>query len=65
MPPRYKLNKEDLVKVLTGFGIAMLGAALTYLSQAVLDIDWGIYTPAVTAGASVLVNLARKWLQSK
>lgn len=65
MSPRFRLNKADLVKIATGLGIAVGGAALTYLSEVVTDIDWGVYTPVVTALASVLVNVARKWLQSK
>jgi len=65
MSEKYTLNKEDIVKILTGLGIAVGGAALTYLSEAMTQIDFGTWTPAVVALWSVLVNIARKFLAGK
>ena len=65
MSPRYSLNSADLKKIATGLGIAVAGAALTYLEQLIPSIDFGVYAPLAVSVNSVLVNLARKWLQSK
>lgn len=54
--------KEKLIKVGKGAVIAAVGAALTYLSEAMLGWDYGEYTPVVVAGLSILVNAIRKSL---
>jgi hypothetical protein len=56
------VNKEDLIKVLKGLGIAVAGVVLTYLEETIPGIDFGSFTPVVYALNSTLVNLARKWL---
>lgn len=63
--PRFKLTRADLKSIFVGLGIATSGAAVTYLSEVVTEINWGDWTPAVVALASVLVNVARKWLADK
>lgn len=60
----YSLNKEDMLKVGKGLLIACGGAGLTYLAEVVGLIDFGVYTPLIVAGAGVLVNFARKFLQN-
>ncbi len=55
--------KEAYKKVLVGAGIAMAGAGLTYLTETIPNVDFGTYTPYVTAVFSVLVNVLRKALE--
>jgi len=63
---RFKLNKEDGVKIVTGAGIAMGGALVVYLLEVLPKIEFGeIWTPLVVAVASVTLNFVRKWLQGK
>lgn len=58
---RFKLTKTDLTKVGKGVLIAIVGAALTYLTEWASDADFGVYTPAIVAGLSILTNIVRKW----
>lgn len=60
---RYTLCKEDAKKIGKGAVIAILGALLTYLSEVIVDVDFGQYTPIVMAIWSVLVNIVRKWVK--
>ena len=62
--PNYTLIKKDLKKVGTGLLIAMTGAGLTYIEQAVLAYDFGIYTEMIVVMNSVVVNAIRKYLAS-
>lgn len=62
---RFTLNKEDGRKILTGAIVALSGALLTYFSQIVTQIDFGVWTPTVVAIASILVNAGRKFLEGK
>lgn len=61
--PKYQLTLDDLKKLGTGLGIALLGAALTYLTEQIPNIDFGQWTPLVVAFWSVIVNTARKWFR--
>lgn len=61
---RFTLNKQDLIKIGKGFLIAVGGAALVYFTEVFAQIDWGTWTPVVTALSAVLINAARKWLQN-
>lgn len=58
----FAISPDDFAKLAKGAMIAAAGAALTYVAAAIPGIDFGPYTPAVTAVAAVLVNLARKFL---
>ena len=61
---KYKLNKEDSKKVGKGALIAMAGALLTYATELIPNVDWGIkWTPIVVAFGGVLVNLGWKFLR--
>lgn len=60
--PKFRLNKQDGQKLLKGFLVACGGAALTYFSMIVTQIDFGVWTPVVVALASSLVNIGRKLL---
>ncbi len=54
------LQRDDAQKILMGFLIALAGAAITYLSETVANMDFGQWTPLVVAGISVAVNALRK-----
>ena len=62
--PRLSLNLIDWKKGLTGLGIALAGATMTYLSDFILTIDFGVYTPIVMAFWSFVANLVRKFIAS-
>lgn len=49
-------------KILWGAMIAIGGAVLTYASQYIAGADFGIYTPIITAAASIAINIIRKYL---
>lgn len=59
-----KLNliKEDLKKIAIGAVVAGAGAVLTYATQELSNIDYGEWTPVITALMSILANTVRKWL---
>jgi len=57
------LNAESLQKVITGALIAGGGALLTYIAQNLSSIDFGIFTPAIVASLSILINYVRKLLE--
>lgn len=61
---RFKLNKEDGKKILTGAGIAMAGALLTYFADILPNVDFGEWTPVAVAVFSILVNAGRKFLKT-
>lgn len=62
MSTSFTLSKADLIAVAKGLGIAVAGAAATYLSTFIAGHDFGLYTPIVVALWSVVVNLIRKWV---
>ena len=58
----FKLSGIDWIKILKGLGVAIAGAALTYISAAITGTDFGQATPVIVAGWSVAVNFLRKLL---
>ena len=64
MSAPFRLSRADGTKILKGLLVAVLGAALTYLTDLIPNVDLGPWTPAVTAGWSVVVNFLRKWMLS-
>jgi len=60
--PKYKLDTIDWIKIGKGLLVAVIGAIITYLTDLIPSIDWGMWTPFVVSGFSVLVNIVRKWL---
>lgn len=58
----FSLDGTDLWKLFVGCFVAGSGAFLTTFTESIGDIDFGEWTPHVTAGAAVLVNIARKFL---
>ncbi|WP_145028975.1 hypothetical protein [Caulifigura coniformis] len=59
---RFALNGADLRKLGTGLMIALVGAVATFLSEVATSLDFGIWSPFVSMGLSVLVNAIRKWI---
>ena len=57
-----ELSKHDLRKVARGLGIALCGAALTYFTEVITQINLGAWTPVVVAGWSAFVNAARLYM---
>lgn len=62
--PSFSLNKTDLIKIGKGAIFALCGALLTYLAQTIPHIDFGSYTPIITALLAVAMNTAHKWLSA-
>lgn len=60
--PKYQLNSLDWGKIGKGALVALGGAALTYATELIPNIDWGQYTPLVVMVSSILINLLRKLL---
>ena len=60
--PRFSLNLLELRKVGKGLLIALIGAALTYLSAYMSGADFGMYTPLVVAVWSVVTNFVQKFV---
>lgn len=56
------LTKDDLIAIGKGLVIAVIGAALTYLSTFIAGHDFGSWTPLVVALWGVIVNIIRKWI---
>lgn len=56
------MSSEELRKVGKGLLIALAGAALTYLSEQIPHVDFGVWTPMVVTFWSAFVNWARMYL---
>ena len=63
---RFSLNVADGKKILKGMGLALGGCACAYLATEVVPYvdESGVAGALVTAVASILLNVARKWLAS-
>lgn len=60
------MTRENWIKIATGLGIALAGAAITYVSTVVIPglKESGDATLLIVAAvASALVNVARKYLE--
>ena len=62
MSPAFSITSDQFISVLKGLGIALAGAALTYLTSYFSHTDFGAYTPIVVAVWSTVVNFARKYV---
>jgi hypothetical protein len=56
------LTPEDAKKVFRGLLIAIISAALTYISEWASNHDFGSYTPIVMGLWGVVVNIIRKMI---
>jgi hypothetical protein len=58
----FSLSSADLKKLGVGMLIAVSGAVLTYGSEWVSGTSFGLWTPLIVAGWSVVANLLRKFV---
>ena len=59
---KYQLNKTDGYKVARGFLIVMAGAALTYLTELIPNLDFGNLKPLIVPIFGSLIELGRRWI---
>lgn len=57
------MSKEKLNKIGKGALIALGGALVAYIPEAISMVDWGSYLPLVVAISSILINVIRVYLQ--
>ena len=58
------MNKQHYLSILKGAGIASGGALLTYALGQLPDMNFGPYTPIITALFSIAINAGLKYLDS-
>lgn len=59
---RFRLNWEDVKKILKGAGIVGAGAGLTYLAENMGVIDFGEYNIFISGILMIGINFMRKIL---
>lgn len=57
------MTREKWLKVAKGAGIAIGGALIAYIPEAVGMIDWGSWQPFAVAIGGILVNALRLFIQ--
>ena len=65
MTPRFSLGSVDWRKILTGFGLALAGAVLTWAAAEAIPALKESDDPALLLTAAILsavINVLRKWL---
>jgi len=62
---KYTFDKETIIKILKGSLIAGGGALVIYLLQGVSELDFGAFTPAVVAIASIAINAVKEWMSGE
>jgi hypothetical protein len=68
--PKYTLNLIDIWKIFRGLLVLLFGAALTYLSQVYMNIDYSFManghaydlTPIATVALGSVIETGRRWL---
>ena len=65
MQKRNSFDKETLIKIGKGAGIAGGAAILTYVANNLAELDLGIYTGVVVAVLSILINLIKEYRKGK
>lgn len=58
---QFTFGKKELKSLGKGALIAIAGALIVYIPQAVQSVDWGTWTPFAVAIASIAVNFLRLW----
>ena len=61
-PTSFSFKGINWKKIITGAGVAVIGALLTYTTTWVTGENFGTYTPIVVAIWSVIANVGRKWI---
>lgn len=59
---KFSLSTLDRKKIGMWALVAVIGTLLTYLTDLIPNIDFGVYTPIVVAGFSIIANVVRKWI---
>ncbi len=65
MSEKFRLNKEDGLKIAKGACIALGGALLTYLAEILPNVDFGNYTLVIAPIVSILINAGLKFFSGK
>ena len=58
---RNSFDKETLIKIAKGAGIAGGAAVALYVLQWLTTVDFGPYTAAAVAIISILINVVKEW----
>lgn len=59
---RFALDGTDWRKLGSGLLVALVGAVATFLADVSTSLHFGMWSPFVAMGLSVVVNALRKWL---
>ena len=65
MSKKYTLNKQDLIKIGKGAGIAIGGSICAYLTTIIPEMDFGPQTLLISTIAMILINAALKYFSGK
>jgi len=65
MQKRNSFDKETLIKIGKGAGIAGGAAILTYVANNLAELNLGAYTGVVVAVLSILINLIKEYRKGK
>jgi len=65
MSKKYTLNKQDLIKIGKGAGIAVGGSLLAYLATIIPEMDFGPQTLIISTIAMILINAGLKFFSGK
>jgi len=65
MQKRNQLDKETLVKIIKGAGIAGGAVALLYVLEALATLDFGTNTAIVVGILSILINAVKEFVSGK
>jgi hypothetical protein len=65
MQEKYSFDSVTMKKIGTGALIAGAGAILTYISQNIAQVNYGIYTPMVVSLLSIAVNALREYIKGE
>jgi hypothetical protein len=65
MQIKNRLDKETLVKIIKGAGIAGGAVALLYVLEALATLDFGTNTAIVVGILSILINAVKEFVSGK
>jgi hypothetical protein len=62
---KYTLNKQDLLKIAKGAGIAVGGSLCAYLATIIPEMDFGPQTLVISTIAMIIINAGLKYFQGR
>ncbi len=62
--PKYSLTKQDLLPLFKTLLALILGVVLTWMTQTIPNINFGEFSPVVTALFTMLIKVAQRWVES-